>query len=74
MGKYWGALCCAYFGVTPDKIGEITQKYMPYGLLLMSFHACIVAGTDKEVVKPRVDAIVRGKLIPTIDTAQPVDF
>ena len=73
-GKYWGAFCCAYFGVTPDKIGEITQKYMPYGLLLMSFHASIVAGTDKEVVKPRVDAIVRGKLIPAIDTAQPLDF
>ena len=74
VGKYWAAFCCTYFGITPDKIGEITQKYLAYGLLLMSFHSTMVAGKDEETLKPRVDAIVRGKLIPAIDTAQPLDF
>ena len=73
-GKYWGTFCCTYFGVTPDKIGEITQKYMPYGLLLMAFHSVMVTGTDKEALKPRIDAIVKGRLIPAIDAAQPLDF
>ena len=75
VGKYWGAFCCAYFGVTPDKVGEITQKYLPYAMLLMSFHSCMVSGMDnKEVLKPRIDAVVKGRLLPAIDNAQPLDF
>ncbi|MBO6229590.1 MAG: anti-sigma factor antagonist [Ruminiclostridium sp.] len=74
VGKYWAAFCCTYFGITPEKIGEITQKYLAYGMLLMAFHSVLVTGSDKDALKPRVDAIVRGKLIPAIDTAQPLDF
>ena len=74
LDKYWGTFCCTYFGTTPDKVGEITQKYMPYGMLLLGFHSITVGGTDKEEIKQRVDAIVRGSLIPAIENAQPLDF
>ena len=72
--KYLKAFLCTYFGVTPDRVGEIIQKYMPYAFLLMSFHSCMVTGIDKAALKPRIDAVVRGKLIPAIDDAKPLDF
>jgi uncharacterized protein (TIGR02172 family) len=73
VGKYWGSFCCTYFEVTPDRIGEITQKYMPYAMLLMAFHSCMVSGMNKETIQPRIDAIVRGRLLPALDAAQPLD-
>lgn len=74
VGKYWGAFCCTYFEVTPDRIGEITQKYLPYATLLMAFHSSMISGADKEVLRARVEGLVRGRLLPAIDTAQPLDF
>ena len=73
--KYWGAFCCAYFEVTPEKIGEITQKYLPYAMLLSAFHSYMITGMDnKEALKLRIDAIVKGRLLPAIETVQPLDF
>ena len=72
--KYLKAFLCTYFGITPDRVGEIIQKYMPYAFLLMSFHSCMVTGIDKAALKPRIDAVVRGKLIPAIDDVKPLDF
>ena len=73
-GKYWGAFCCSYFGVTPDKVSEITQKYMPYAMLLMSFHSSMIAGSNKDKLKERVDMLVRGRFIPMLDNAAALDF
>ena len=74
VGSYWEAFGCSYFGVTPDRIDEITQKYLPYAWLLMSFHSSMVSGTDREALQPRIDALVRGRLLPVLDSAQPLDF
>lgn len=73
--QVWGVMCATYFGLTsPDDIKAVTMKLMPYCLLLMSFHAVHVAGTSDEAMKRIVDAVLRQKLLPAIDTAQPLDF
>ena len=73
-GKYWGTFCCTYFGVTPDKISEMTQRYMPYAMLLMSFHGSMIAGSNKEKLKQYIDMLVRGRFIPMLDNAEALDF
>ncbi len=73
--KVWGVMCGAYFGVsTPEEIGAITQKLMPYCLLLMSYQSINVAGDNKESIKVRVDLVLRKRLLPAIENAQPLDF
>ena len=73
--KVWGVMCGAYFGVrTPKEIGAITQKLMPYCLLLMTFHALSTQGDNIEAVKMRIDLVLRQRLLPAIENVQPLDF
>ena len=73
--QVWGVMCATYFGLnSPDDIKSVTMKLMPYCLLLMSFHAVHVAGTNAEGMKRVIDMVLRQKLLPAIDTAQPLDF
>ena len=74
VGKYWSAFCCKYFGVGPDRVGEITQKYMPYAMLLMGFHSSMISGNNRDVLKQRVDMLVKGKLLPMLDNVQLLEF
>ena len=71
----WGVMCATYFGLrTPEEIGAVTQKLMPYCLLLMSFHAFGVNRGNEAMNKILVEKVVREKLLPSIDYAQPIDF
>ena len=73
--KVWGVMCGTYFGLSdPQQIGVVTQKLMPYCLLLMVFHLLSVSGEDKAMIQMRVDRVLRARLLPAIDTAQPLDF
>ena len=73
--QVWGVMCGTYFGVkSPEEIGAITQKLMPYCLLMMTCHSLSIAGNSREAFKARIDGVLRGRLLPAIDTAQPLDF
>ena len=73
--QVWGVMCATYFGLTsPDDIKALTMKLMPYCFLLMTFHSLSTVVGDKEAIKIRVDRVLRQRLLPSIDTAQPLDF
>ncbi|MBR1796988.1 MAG: anti-sigma factor antagonist [Clostridiales bacterium] len=73
--KIWGVICGAYFGIkSPEEIGAITQKLMPYCLLMMTFHALSTQGDNIEAVKMRIDLVLRQRLLPAIEDVQPLDF
>jgi uncharacterized protein (TIGR02172 family) len=73
--KVWGVMCATYFGLSdPQEIGALTQKLMPYCLLLMAFQAISISGEDKAAIQMRTDLVLRQRLLPAIDQAQPLDF
>ena len=73
--KVWGVMCATYFGTTSqDEIGAITQKLMPYCLLLMTYHSLNIPGNDPAAMKIRIDKVLREKLLPSIENVQPLDF
>lgn len=73
--KVWGVMCGAYFGVqSPEEIGAITQKLMPYCLLLMAQRSLSVIGDNEEAIKFRIDAVIRQRLLPAIENVPPLDF
>ncbi|MBQ9515799.1 MAG: phosphotransferase [Ruminococcus sp.] len=73
--QVWGVMCATYFGLTsPDEIKATTMKLMPYCLLLMTFHSISIVGGNEDMIKVRIDKILRDRLLPAIDTAQPLDF
>ena len=73
--QVWSVMCATYFGLSsPDQIKEMTIKLMPYCLLLMTFHALNISGSDTESVKIRVDKVLRERFLPAIENAQPIDF
>jgi uncharacterized protein (TIGR02172 family) len=73
--KVWGVMCATYFGLSdPQEIGAVTQKLMPYCLLLMAFQAVSISGEDKAAIQMRVDLVLRQRFLPAIDQAQPLDF
>ena len=72
--KLWGVMCGAYFGLSdPDEIEALTRRLSPYSLLIMSFHATTIS-EDRAMLEARVNHLVRGRLLPAIDEAQPLDF
>lgn len=73
--QLWGVMCATYFGLSsPDEINEVTMKLMPYCLLLMTFHALSISGSDEAAIRIRIDRVLREKFIPSIDSAQPLSF
>ena len=64
--KLWDLMCGAYFGLSdPREIEALTAKLAPYSLLITSFHATTMTG-DRDVIRKRVDHLLRGKLLPAI--------
>ena len=64
--KLWDLMCGAYFGLTdPVDIEALTAKLAPYSLLITSFHATTMTG-DRDVIRKRVEHLLRGKLLPAI--------
>ena len=71
--KLWDVMCGAYFGLSePGQIAAMTEKLSPYSLLITAFHATTMGGS-RETIQARVDHLLRGKLLPIIDQAQPLD-
>ena len=58
---------------TIAKIYAPTISLSPYSLLIMSFHATTIS-EDRAMLEARVNHLVRGRLLPAIDEAQPLDF
>jgi uncharacterized protein (TIGR02172 family) len=73
--KMWGAMCAAYFGLTsPEEIAAITQKLMPYCLLLMGYQSVRLWGDDKDAIALRIDRVLRAKVLPALKNAPSLDF
>ncbi len=68
-------MCGAYFGVSsPEEISAVTHKLMPYCLLMMTFQSTGTVGDNKEAKKIRIERVLRQRLLPAIDSAQPLEF
>ena len=73
--KVWGVMCGTYFGISDSRqIGAVTQKLMPYCLLMMTFQSISTSGEDAAMIQTRVDRVLRARLLPAIDAAQPLEF
>lgn len=71
----WGVMCGTYFMTgDPAEIGRITNMLMPLALFLMTYHAFHFGVLDDEAIAVRVNHLIRGKLLPAIRNAQPIDF
>jgi uncharacterized protein (TIGR02172 family) len=73
--QMWGAMCAAYFGLTsPEEIAAITQRLMPYCLLLMGYQSVRLWGDDKDAIALRIDRVLRAKVLPALKNAPSLDF
>ena len=71
----WGVMCGTYFMTgDPQEIGRITNMLMPLALLMMTYHSFHYGVMDEESIKARVERLIRGRLLPAISNAQPIDF
>ena len=71
----WGVMCGTYFMTgDPQEIGRIANMLMPLALLLMTYHSFHYGVMDEESIKIRVERLIRGRLLPAIKNAQPIDF
>ena len=71
----WGVMCGTYFMTgDPQEIGRIANMLMPLALLLMTYHSFHYGVMDEESIKARVERLIRGRLLPAIKNAQPIDF
>ena len=67
-------MCGVYFGLSdPGAIEAMTEKLSPYSQMITTFHATTMTG-NRDMIRARVDHLLRGKLLPAIDQAQPLDF
>ena len=58
----------------PAEIKRMTDMLMPLALLVMTYHSFHYGVMDEESIKIRVERVIRGRLLPAIKTAQPIDF
>ena len=71
----WGVMCGTYFMTgDPQEIGRITNMLMPLALLVMTYHAFHYGVMDEKSIAIRVERLIRGRLLPAIKNAQPIDF
>jgi uncharacterized protein (TIGR02172 family) len=73
--QMWGAMCAAYFGLTsPEEIAATTKKLMPYCMFLMAYQAIRLQGEDKDAITPRIDRVLRERVLPALKTIPSLDF
>ena len=71
----WGVMCGTYFSTgDPHEIERISEMLMPLALLLMTYHSFHHSVPDERGIAERVERLIRGKLLPAIKTAKPIDF
>ena len=71
----WGVMCGTYFMTgNPLEIQRITGMLMPLALFMMVYHSFHYGVLDEEAIAVRVNRLIRGKLLPAIKNAQPIDF
>lgn len=72
--EVWRVMCGTYFGLSSDEeIDAMTKKLMPYCMLMAVLHGFRLRGKSPETVGALAN-FMREKLLPLIDTAQPLDF
>ena len=70
--QVWEIMCGTYFGLSsPEEIEAKTKKLMPYSFLFIAF---IMANVRRVPLQIVIEDILRGNLLPAIDTAEPLDF
>ena len=74
--QMWGAIVSGYFDTRdPAEIGKISQKILPFGFLQMTYQAMMYsADRSEETMRPRIDHLVRGQLLPAIRNSEGVFF
>ncbi|MBQ7151664.1 MAG: anti-sigma factor antagonist [Synergistaceae bacterium] len=73
--QVWGTICGTYFGLSsPEEIETLTKKLIPYALLMMSYRATISPLFSPEELQAVVKRTVIERLLPAIDTVEPLDF
>ena len=71
----WGVMCGTYFMTgNPTEIQRITGMLMPLALFMMTYHSFHYGVLDEEAIAGRVNRLIRGKLLPAIKNALPIDF
>ena len=70
--QVWDIICGTYFGLSsPEEIEAKTEKLMPYCELLRAYMITVAKIKSLDFIAKN---ILRGKLFPLIDTAEPLDF
>ena len=73
--QVWGTMCATYFGLrTQEEIAEKTKQLMPYCLLQVTYQSMRIAGADEQIIQARIDGLLRPRLLPAIESAEPLDF
>ncbi|MDO4806565.1 MAG: anti-sigma factor antagonist [Coriobacteriales bacterium] len=73
--QVWGTMCATYFGLrSQEEIANKTKQLMPYCILLMVYQSMRIAGADEQTLQARVDGLLRPRLLPAIEAAEPLDF
>lgn len=71
----WGVIAGTYFMTgDPQEIKRITEMLMPIAFLMMTYHSFHYSVLDEQAIAGRVERLIRGKLLPAIQNAQPIDF
>lgn len=71
----WGVIVGTYFMTgDPQEIKRITEMLMPIAFLMMTYHSFRYSVLDEQAIAGRVERLIRGKLLPAIQNAQPIDF
>ena len=75
-GKGWDIFCKEYFGTEDqEEVARYTDMIKPLALFTVNYHAIRrSAGQPEEVLKKRVDMMVRGLLLPAVRGAAKLDF
>ena len=69
--EVWEVMCGTYFGLSShEEIEAKTKKLMPYSILMMIYQG-IQGFSSRDII---ADKVIRGRLLPLLDNAEPLDF
>ena len=73
--KVWGTMCATYFGLrSQEEVAQKTKQLTPYCMLLVAYLSMRITGGDEQAIRVRVDQLLRPRLLPAIEGAEPLDF
>ena len=73
--RVWEVMCGTYFGLSSSaEVEAMTKKLMPYCILMMAAQGITLYGKNREAARMIIDKVLRERLLPAIDIAEPLDF